>query len=120
MEVQIGPGRTADLNPNVANPDRPKPLRSRDTTPSAAVLASDRTSRTVKYASTYPSLCVATSGALLRVFPGYGFATLGLILTRPLVGITFCLDQKNIVERLTTDIYEKNFLKIERFMKHPG
>jgi hypothetical protein len=39
------------LNPNVANPHRQKSLGSRSSTPSAAVLASARISRTVKYAS---------------------------------------------------------------------
>jgi len=82
-------GRTAGLNPSVASPDPRKPLRSRDSTPSAAVLVSDRTSRMVKYASTYPSLRPATSSALLRFFPGYGSATLGAILTRPLFSIIF-------------------------------
>jgi hypothetical protein len=55
-----------------------KSLRSRDSTPSAAVLVPDRTSRTVKYASTCPSLCAATSAALLRLFPRRRYATLGL------------------------------------------
>jgi hypothetical protein len=41
------------------------------------VLASDRTSRTVKYASSCPSLCAATSDILLRVFSRHGYATLG-------------------------------------------
>ena len=45
------------VNSNVACLHRQKPLRSRDSTPSAAVLASDRTPRTVEYASACPSLC---------------------------------------------------------------
>jgi hypothetical protein len=40
-----------NLNPNVANPHRLKSLGSHYSTPSAAVLASARISRTVKYAS---------------------------------------------------------------------
>ena len=66
------------LNPNVANLHREKPLRSCDSTPSVTVLAADRTSRKVKYASTCPSLCAATSDALLRVFPRHRLATLRL------------------------------------------
>ncbi len=64
-----GDGFAAEL-PNVAYLHRQKPLRSRDSPAfgGTAVLASDRTSRTVKYASTCPSLCAATSEALLRVF----------------------------------------------------
>jgi hypothetical protein len=45
-----------------------------------AVLVSDRTSRTVKYASTCPSLRAVTSGALWRVFPRRRYATLGFTL----------------------------------------
>jgi hypothetical protein len=64
---------------NVANLNRQKPLNSRQSTSSAPVLASARTSRTVKYASTCPSLCEATSDAPWRVFPRHIFATLGYI-----------------------------------------
>jgi hypothetical protein len=61
---------------------RPKPLNSHQSTPSAPVLVAGMTSRTVKYASTYPRLREATSGAPWRVFPRHRFATLGLTLTR--------------------------------------
>ena len=40
--------KAARNDPNIAYRHRQKPLRSRDRTPSAAVLASDRTSRTVQ------------------------------------------------------------------------
>ena len=42
------------------------------------VLASDRISRTVKYASSCPRLCAATSNALWYALPRCGSATLGL------------------------------------------
>jgi hypothetical protein len=54
---------TIRINPNVAYLNRPKPINSRQCTPSAPVLASGRTSRTVKYASVCPNLREATSGA---------------------------------------------------------
>jgi hypothetical protein len=67
------------VNPNVANLHRPKALDSRQSTPYASVLASARTSRAVKYASTCPRLREATSDAPWRVFPRCRFATLGLM-----------------------------------------
>jgi len=42
------------------------------------VLASDRISRTVKYASSCPRLCAATSNALWCALPRCGSTTLGL------------------------------------------
>ena len=42
------------------------------------MLASDRISRTVKYASSCPSLRAAPFGTLWRVFPRFRSATLGL------------------------------------------
>jgi hypothetical protein len=54
-----------------------KPLRSRDSTPFVTLLVSDRTRRTIKYASACPSLCSVASGSLLRVFPRRRYATSG-------------------------------------------
>jgi len=62
--IALAISKVAQLNPNVAHPHRLKSPGSRHSTPSAAVLASARISRTVKYASSWPSLCAATSGAL--------------------------------------------------------
>ena len=79
---------STNVNPNVAYLHRQKALNSRDSTPSAAVLGSDRTSRTVKYASTCPNLCAATSDALLRVFPRRRYATLGLTVREILLKVS--------------------------------
>jgi hypothetical protein len=85
-------------------PNRTKLLRSRHNTPSETVLASDRISRTVKYASSCPSLRAATSGALWRVFPRCRYATLGCILrTFPFAlrnhagRVVFCIDKHSLV-----------------------
>ena len=61
---------------------RPKPLNSRQSTPSAPLIASGRISRAVKYASTCPRLRQATSGAPWPVFPRYRSKTSGFTLAR--------------------------------------
>jgi hypothetical protein len=72
------------VNPNVAYLHRQKPLRSCDSAPSAAVLASDRTSRTVRIDLSEPVRSPALGGsALLRVFSWRRYATLGLVTRNP-------------------------------------
>jgi len=68
------------VNPNVAHAHRLKSLLSCHSARSAAVLASDRISRTVKYASSCPSLRAAISEALWRIFSGCRSTTLGYSL----------------------------------------
>ena len=54
-----------------------KSLRSRDSTPFVTVLVSDRTRRTIRYASACPRVCSVASDALLRVFPRRRYEALG-------------------------------------------